>query len=139
MNNFYSKKVLQHFRNPKNMGEIKNPDGMAQVGNPVCGDVMKVYVKISQKSKVKSQKFIKDIKFQTLGCAAAIAVSSMTTELVKGKSLDEAFKIDNKKVIKALGGLPKSKIHCSMLAIKAIKKAIKNYQEGLKADAKERR
>jgi len=137
----YSKKVLQHFKNPKNMGKIKNPDGVATVGNPRCGDIMKMYIKIgfNHHPSSISHKYIKDIKFQTLGCAAAIATSSIVTELVKGRSLDEALKVDNKKVIKALGGLPKAKIHCSLLAVKAIKKAIENYKKSVKTDTKKRR
>lgn len=130
MNLSYSKKVLQHFRNPKNMGEIKNPDGMAMVGNPVCGDVMKIYLKIGDKqSGDKKEKIIKDIKFQTLGCGAAIATSSITTQLAKGKTLAQAEKISKEKVIEELGGLPASKIHCSMLAVDALKAAIKNYKK----------
>lgn len=116
----YSKKTLELFKNPKNMGEIKNPDGVGKVGNPVCGDVMWVYLKV-EKNKIK------DIKFQTFGCAAAIATSSMITELAKGKTLQEAKKIEMKDVAEALGGLPPLKIHCSDLAIKALRKAIENY------------
>ncbi len=126
----YSKKVLQYFRNPKNMGEIKNPDGVATVGNPVCGDVMKLYIKIklkTQNSKLKT--YINDIKFQTLGCAAAIATSSVITEIVKGKGLEEAKKLKEKEIIESLGGLPKQKIHCSVLAVKALKKAIRDYEK----------
>ena len=117
----YSKKVLEHFRNPKNLGEIKNPDGIATVGNPVCGDVMKMFI------KVKGNK-ISAIKFQTLGCAAAIATSSVVTEMVKGKTLWEAKMIKEGEVIKSLGGLPKQKIHCSVLAVRALKQAIENYE-----------
>ena len=117
----YSKKVLEYFRNPKNLGEIKNPDGVATVGNPVCGDVMKMFI------KVKGNK-ISAIKFQTLGCAAAIATSSVVTEMVKGKTLWEAKMIKEGEVIKSLGGLPKQKIHCSVLAVKALKQAIENYE-----------
>jgi len=117
----YSKKVLEYFRNPKNLGEIKNPDGIATVGNPVCGDVMKMFI------KVKGNK-ISAIKFQTLGCAAAIATSSVVTEMVKGKTLWEAKMIKEGEVIKSLGGLPKQKIHCSVLAVRALKQAIENYE-----------
>ena len=127
----YSKKVLEHFRNPKNLGEIKNPDGVATVGNPVCGDVMKMYIKVKRKtqnSKLKTVEYIEDIKFQTLGCAAAIATSSVVTEMVKGKTLWEAKMIKEGEVIKSLGGLPKQKIHCSVLAVRALKKAIENYE-----------
>lgn len=118
----YTEKVIEHFRNPKNMGKMPDADSMAQVGNPVCGDIMKIYI------KVKDDK-IKDIKFQTLGCGAAIAVSSMLTTLVKGKRLEEAKKITRDDVAEALGGLPSVKMHCSVLAIDALKKAIKNYKE----------
>jgi nitrogen fixation NifU-like protein len=117
----YSNKVLEYFRNPKNLGEIKNPDGIATVGNPVCGDVMKMFI------KVKGNK-ISAIKFQTLGCAAAIATSSVVTEMVKGKTLWEAKMIKEGEVIKSLGGLPKQKIHCSVLAVRALKQAIENYE-----------
>lgn len=117
----YSKKVMDHFRNPRNLGEMKNPDGMAQVGNPVCGDVMRLFI------KVKNEKIL-DVKFQTLGCGAAIATSSMLTMMVKGKSLAQAKKITKKAVAEALGGLPPEKLHCSVLAADALKEAIKNYQ-----------
>ena len=117
----YNKNVLDHFRNPRNMGEIKNPDAEATVGNPSCGDVMKIMLKIKEDK-------VKDIKFQTMGCAAAIATSSMTTELAKGKRLKEAKKITNKDVAEALGQLPPIKIHCSNLAADALKKAIENYE-----------
>lgn len=117
----YSKNVMEHFMHPKNMGELKNPDGEGQVGNVVCGDVMKVQI------NVKGDR-ISDIKFKTLGCAAAISSSSVLTELAKGKTLDEASKITRDDVVKALGGLPTEKIHCSVLAQDALKKAIKDYQ-----------
>ena len=117
----YNKKVLDHFNNPRNMGEMKNPDAEATVGNPTCGDVMKIMLKI------KNGK-IKDIKFQTMGCAAAIASSSMLTELAKGKSLEEAKKISNKDVAEALGQLPPIKIHCSNLAADALQKAIEDFE-----------
>lgn len=119
----YSKKVIEHFTNPKNMGEMKNPDGVGKVGNPTCGDVMKVYI------KVKNNK-IEDIKFETFGCAAAISSSSMTTEIVKGKILEEAEKITMKNVANELGGLPKIKMHCSGMAVQGLKKAIKDYRNG---------
>ncbi len=118
----YSPKVMDHFRHPRNMGEIKNPDSMAQVGNPVCGDVMRLFI------KVKNNK-ISEIKFQTLGCGAAIATSSMLTTMVKGRSLKEALKISKKAIAEALGGLPPEKLHCSVLAADALKKAIENYQK----------
>ncbi|MDO9399550.1 MAG: iron-sulfur cluster assembly scaffold protein [bacterium] len=117
----YSKKVIQHFQKPHNQGVIKNPDAIGQVGNPACGDIMKIYLKIKDKT-------IKDIKFETMGCAAAIAVSSVFTDLIKNKTLTEALKVDNKKIVEELGGLPAQKIHCSMLAIEAFKNAVDNYQ-----------
>ena len=127
--NSYSPLVLKHFSNPKNVGVIKNPDGVATVGNPVCGDIMKFYIKIGKRGK---EEYIKDVKFQTLGCGAAIATSSMMTELVKGKLLKETKKISKEVIVKALGGLPASKIHCSVLADEGLKKAIENYQSKLK-------
>lgn len=130
MSNFisslYSREVLKHMKKPQNIGEIKNPDGVATVGNPVCGDIMKFYIKVG---KDKSEKYIKDIKFQTLGCGAAIASSSILTTIAKGKTLKEAKKINKKTLIKALGGLPQIKIHCSVLADEGLRLAIKNYLE----------
>ena len=129
---FYSKKVMDHVRHPRNMGEIKKPDGMATVGNPVCGDVMRLFIKVAKRktqNAKREEEFIKDIKFQTLGCGAAIASSSMLTTMVKGKTLKEAEKITRKSIAKALGGLPPVKIHCSVLAADALKKAIRNYQK----------
>lgn len=123
---FYSREVLKHFRNPKNMGKMQNPDGEAMVGNPVCGDVMKLYIKVGVKLAQKEE-YIKNIKFQTLGCGAAIASSSMLTEMVKGKTLEEAVKISKQDLVKALGGLPPAKIHCSVLADEVLEKAIENY------------
>lgn len=120
--NLYSKKVLEHVRHPRNMGEIKNPDGVATVGNRICGDIMKLYI------KVKNNK-ISDIRFQTLGCGAAIATSSIITTMVKGKPISEAEKITDKAVVTALGGLPVAKLHCSLLAADALKKAIRNYRK----------
>ena len=125
----YSQKVLQHVRKPQNLGEIKNPDGVATVGNPVCGDVMRLFIKVEKK---KGQDFIKDIKFQTLGCGAAIATSSMITTMVKGKPLSQAEKITNQAVAEALGGLPPVKMHCSILAAEALQKAITDYREKIK-------
>jgi len=122
----YSKKVLQHLRHPKNVGEIKNPDGVATVGNVVCGDVMRLFLKIEKK---KNKEYIKDIKFQTLGCGAAIATSSMITTMVKGKPLSQAEKITKKAVADALGGLPASKLHCSVLAADALRKAVENFRK----------
>lgn len=124
-NKLYSPTVLRHFTHPKNMGIIKNPDGVATVGNPVCGDIMKFYIKVEKRKN--GEEFLKDVKFQTLGCGAAIATSSMLTELVKGKSLSKARKIGKSAIVKALGGLPIIKIHCSLLADQALKKAIKKY------------
>ena len=117
----YNKNVMEHFRNPRNMGEMKNPDAEATVGNPACGDVMKIMLKIEKDR-------IKDIKFQTMGCAAAIATSSMATELAKKKTLKEAKKITNKDVSLALGELPPIKEHCSNLAADALRKAIENFE-----------
>jgi len=120
--NTYSKEVLDHFSNPRNMGEIKNADAVGELGNPSCGDVMKIYLKV-EKNKIK------DIKFQTMGCAAAIATSSMITELAKGKTLEDAEKLTNKDVAESLKGLPPIKMHCSNLAADALKIAIKNYKK----------
>lgn len=117
----YSKKVIDHFKNPHNQGVIKDADAVGKVGNPVCGDVMKIYLKIKDNK-------IKDIKFETLGCAAAIAVSSALTQMAKGKTLGQALKITKDKIVKNLGGLPLIKIHCSMLGVEALHKAIKNYK-----------
>lgn len=117
----YSKKVLEHFKNPHNQGAIEDADAVGQEGNPVCGDVMKMYLKI------KNDK-IDDIKFETLGCAAAIAVSSALTDIAKGKTLDEAMKISKDDVVTDLGGLPDVKIHCSMLGIDALRQAIEKYR-----------
>jgi len=116
----YSEKVMEHFRNPRNVGEIENPDGVGHVGNPVCGDIMELYIKVDKG-------IITDAKFKTFGCGAAIATSSMVTELVKGKSVEEALEISNKAVAEALGGLPSIKMHCSVLAEEALKSAISDY------------
>lgn len=134
MDNFqlYSKKVLKHVKDPQNIGEIKNPDGVATVGNPVCGDIMRLYLKIEKRKTQKEKQeedYIKDVKFQTLGCGAAIATSSMITTMVKGKNFKDAGKITNQAVAEALGGLPLNKMHCSVLAAEALQKAIKNYQQ----------
>jgi len=118
----YSEKVMEHFKNPRNVGEIENPDGIGHVGNPVCGDIMELYIKV--KNNV-----ITDAKFKTFGCGAAIATSSMVTELVKGKTIEEALEISNNAVAEALGGLPPIKMHCSVLAEEALKSAIENYQQ----------
>jgi len=117
----YSEKVMDHFMNPRNVGEIENADGVGQVGNPKCGDIMKMYLKIEND-------VIIDAKFKTFGCGAAVATSSMATELVKGKTIDEALKITNQAVADALDGLPPIKMHCSNLAEEAIKAAIDDYK-----------
>lgn len=116
----YSEKVMDHFANPRNVGEIENADGVGEVGNAKCGDIMKMYLKINNG-------IIEDVKFKTFGCGAAVATSSMATELIKGKSIEEALKLTNKAVIEALDGLPPAKIHCSVLAEEAMKAAIADY------------
>lgn len=118
----YSKELMDHFKNPRNQGQLENPDATGEEGNPVCGDVMKIYIQVEDNK-------IKDIKFETMGCAAAIAVSSVMTELIKGKDLKEARNITRDEIVDALGGLPETKVHCSMLGIDALKGAIKNYNE----------
>lgn len=118
----YSDKVMEHFRNPRNVGEIENPSGVGRAGNPVCGDVMALYIKVDKD-------IIVDAKFKTFGCGAAIATSSMITELVKGKAVEEALNISNTVVIEALGGLPAVKRHCSVLAEDALKAAIEDYRK----------
>ena len=122
---FYTKKVLEHFKNPHNFGRMKKPDGEGKVGNIVCGDVMWLYIKVGKNKK--GQEVIKDIKFETFGCVAALATSSVITDLAKGKTLKAALKINKKKVIKSLGGLPAIKIHCSILATEALSEAIYDY------------
>jgi len=117
---FYSEKVLDHFKHPRNVGEIENADGTGEVGNPVCGDMMTFYVKIKDNK-------IEDVKFKTFGCGAAIAVSSMVSEMAKGKTLEEAMKLTNEMVAQELGGLPPNKLHCSNLGADALHKAIENY------------
>lgn len=131
----YNEKVLQHFRNPQNMGEIKNPDGRAMVGNPVCGDVMEMTIKVGKNKK--GEEIIRDIKFRTLGCGAAIASSSMATVMVKGKTLEQAMQLSNRQVERALGGLPPTKLHCSNLAVEAIRKAIEDYRHHLEQECNE--
>ena len=118
---FYSEKVMEHFMNPRNVGEIENPDGVGEVGNPICGDMMTFYIKVEDNR-------LKDVKFKTFGCGAAIAVSSIVSEMAKGKTLDEAMEITPRLVADELGGLPKQKFHCSNLGAQALTKAIKNYQ-----------
>lgn len=124
----YSELVMDHFSNPRNVGAIADADGVGQVGNPVCGDLMKIFIKVKDEH-------IEDIKFQTFGCGAAIATSSMVTEMVKGKTLEEALTISNKAVAEALGGLPPQKMHCSNLAADGVHEAIKDYRSKLAAKA----
>ncbi len=125
----YSEKVMDHFANPRNVGEIENADGIGEVGNSKCGDIMKMYLKIEGNVLV-------DVKFKTFGCGAAIATSSMATELIKGKTIDEALKLTNKAVMEALDGLPPVKVHCSVLAEQAIKAAISDYYQKQGIDPK---
>ena len=119
----YSDKVMDHFRNPRNVGVLEDANGVGEVGNPVCGDIMKMYLKIND------DEIIEDVKFETFGCGSAIASSSMATELIKGKSVEEALSLTNKAVAEALDGLPAHKIHCSVLAEEAIKSAIDDYNK----------
>ena len=116
----YSDKVMDHFKNPRNVGEMGNPDGIGHVGNPVCGDIMELYIRVNDSTIV-------DARFKTFGCGAAIATSSMVTEMVKGKSIAEALEISNRAVAEALDGLPPVKMHCSVLAEEALKSAIEDY------------
>lgn len=118
----YSEKVMDHFKNPRNVGYIENADGVGEVGNAKCGDIMKIYLKIEND-------IIKDVKFETFGCGSAIASSSMATEMIKGKKVSEALELTNKAVVEALDGLPPAKVHCSVLAEEAIKKALKDYYD----------
>ncbi len=122
----YTKKVIDHFTHPRNMGFIKGADSVGVAGNPVCGDIMKIYIKVAKDEKGKE--ILKDVKFETLGCAAAIATSSMITEMSKGKTLADALKITRADVAEELEGLPPVKMHCSNLAAEALHKAIKKYQ-----------
>lgn len=127
MNKFgpYTKKVIQHFKNPHNYGKMENPDGIGKVGNPICGDVMWLYIKVAKNKKGKE--IIKDVKFETFGCVAAISTSSVITDLAKGKILEQAMEINKDEILKSLGGLPPIKIHCSMLATDALSEAIYDY------------
>ena len=118
----YSDIVMDHFMHPRNVGEIENPDGVGQVGNAKCGDIMKMYLKIRDN-------VIQDVKFETFGCGSAIASSSMATEMIKGKTIDQALAVTNRQVVDALGGLPAHKLHCSVLAEESIKTAIKDYYD----------
>ncbi|MCM8792449.1 MAG: Fe-S cluster assembly scaffold protein NifU [Candidatus Omnitrophica bacterium] len=123
----YTEKVMEHFMHPRNVGEISDADGVGTVGNPVCGDVMRMYIKIKDN-------IITDAKFKTFGCGAAIATSSMVTEMVKGKTIEEALKISNRAVAEALGGLPPIKMHCSVLAEQALRKALADYYRKIGKD-----
>ncbi len=116
----YSEKVMEHFTNPRNVGEIENADGIGEVGNPQCGDIMKMYLKIDGG-------IITDVKFKTFGCGAAIATSSIATEMIRGKSIEDALQLTNKAVVQALDGLPPVKLHCSVLAEQAVKTALSDY------------
>ena len=129
----YSEKVMDHFANPRNVGEIENADGIGEVGNSKCGDIMKMYIKVEDD-------VITDVKFKTFGCGAAIATSSMATEMIKGKSINDALKLTNKAVMEALDGLPPVKVHCSLLAEEAIHAALWDYAEknGIKIEGLER-
>ncbi len=122
----YSDKVMDHFSNPRNVGEIENADGVGEVGNAHCGDIMKVYLKVEND-------IITDVRFKTFGCGAAIATSSVATEMIKGKTIDEALKLTNKEVVESLEGLPPAKLHCSVLAEEAVKAAIEDYKKKLGA------
>lgn len=122
----YSEKVMDHFRNPRNVGVIEDANGIGEVGNVVCGDIMKIYLKIN------SDEVIEDVKFETFGCGSAIASSSMATQMIKGKPVSEALKLTNQAVTEALDGLPPHKVHCSVLAEEAIKKAVNDYYENNK-------
>ena len=121
----YSEKVMDHFRNPRNVGVIEDADGIGEVGNPVCGDIMKIYLKIDD----DEAKTVSDVKFETFGCGSAIASSSMATEMIKGKPLAEVLQLTNKAVTEALDGLPPHKLHCSVLAEEAIKLAVRDYYD----------
>lgn len=118
----YSEKVMDHFRNPRNLGKLDDADGIGEVGNAKCGDIMKMYIKVKDG-------IIEDVKFNTFGCGSAIASSSMATEMIKGKSIDDALELSNKAVVEALDGLPTHKIHCSVLAEEAVKAAVKDYYD----------
>lgn len=120
----YSEKVMDHFRNPRNVGEMPDADGIGEVGNAKCGDIMRMYIKVDKESQI-----ITDVKFMTFGCGSAIATSSIATEMIKGKPISEALELSNKAVVEALGGLPTHKIHCSVLAEEAVKAAVKDYYD----------
>ncbi|MBQ8845102.1 MAG: Fe-S cluster assembly scaffold protein NifU [Clostridia bacterium] len=118
----YSEKVMDHFRNPRNVGEMENPDGIGEVGNAKCGDIMRMYIKVENN-------IITDVSFMTFGCGSAIATSSIATEMIKGQPIEKALELTNQAVVEALGGLPQHKVHCSVLAEEAVKAAIKDYYE----------
>ena len=118
----YSEKVMDHFRNPRNVGEMENPDGVGEVGNAKCGDIMRMYIKVENN-------IITDVSFMTFGCGSAIATSSIATEMIKGQPIEKALELTNQAVVEALGGLPQHKVHCSVLAEEAVKAAIKDYYE----------
>lgn len=120
----YSEKVMDHFRNPRNVGEMPDADGIGEVGNAKCGDIMRMYIKVDKDTQV-----ITDVKFMTFGCGSAIATSSIATEMIKGQSISKALELSNKAVVEALGGLPAHKIHCSVLAEEAVKAAVKDYYD----------
>ena len=123
----YSEKVMDHFRNPRNLGKMEDADGVGEVGNAKCGDIMRMYIKVDPETQV-----ITDVKFNTFGCGSAIAASSMATEMIKGKPLDEALQLSNKAVVEALDGLPAQKIHCSVLAEEAVQAAVEDYRKNRK-------
>ncbi|MBI2873688.1 MAG: Fe-S cluster assembly scaffold protein NifU [Firmicutes bacterium] len=125
----YSDKVMDHFRNPRNVGEITEPDGVGMAGNPVCGDMMELFINVDEEERIE------EIKFRTFGCGAAIAVSSILTEMVVGLKIEEALKIDNKQIADELGGLPPVKMHCSMLGREALEKAVEDYRKKKMATA----
>ena len=120
----YSEKVMDHFQNPRNVGKMEDADGVGEVGNAKCGDIMRMYIKVNQEDQT-----ISDVKFNTFGCGSAIATSSMATEMIKGKKIDEALELSNRAVVEALDGLPPAKIHCSVLAEEAVKAAVKDYYD----------
>ncbi len=125
----YTEKVMDHFTHPRNMGEVKDANGIGTVGNAKCGDIMQMFIKVNDDG------IIEDVGFKTFGCGAAIATSSMATELIKGKSVDDALKLTNSAVVEALEGLPPVKLHCSVLAEEAVKAAVDNYKENMKKEA----
>jgi len=132
----YTKKVMEHFKNPHNMGKLKNPDGIGKVGNIVCGDVLWLYIKVGKNKK--RREIIKDVKFETYGCVAALATSSVITDLVKGRVLEDALEFNREEIVKELGGLPAPKIHCSVLAADALYEAIYDYLKKKKREIPER-